>query len=159
MARLNDVAMYFVYLRDMDRFSCKDYLLSTLKLQKLMYYGCGVHYVECNKNLLSDRLDVFEAGRYGPYIPELDGKFGVNVLFDIQDCSAYGDYGYVYFVDVLSDAERATIEGVWNELKNRDAFELVESSSKDLPYRMAYGSETRLMTDETIRSYFSEVLR
>lgn len=154
MARLNDVAMYLVYLRDMDEECSKYYGLSTLKLQKLIYYACGGHYMKWDERLIADRDDPFEAGRYGPYISELDGKFGVNVLFDIQEGSAYGDYGYLYFVDVLSDEERFTIERVWGYLKNRDAFELVESFSEDLPYRMAYGSDTRVMTDETIRAYF-----
>lgn len=154
MAFARDVVMYLIYLRDADERSGEYYWMNTVKLQKLVYYCQGAHYKWDNARLITDDYDNFEAWDYGPKIRWIDVMVGTSSGMDVWRLDPSTVYTETYFELRLSDEERATIESVWNQLKNRAEFALVESSISEIPYRSAVASGSRKITDDSIREYF-----
>lgn len=66
-----DIANYFLFKSQEDG----QELLSNLKLQKLVYYAQGLHFVLFDIPLFSEEI---EAWTYGPVIPELYHKYKDN---------------------------------------------------------------------------------
>ena len=151
MALVRDVVMYLIYLRDLDDRSGEYYWLNAVKLQKLVYYCQGAHYKWDDARLITDAYDKFEAFDYGPKIRTIDVMLGTSSGMVVWRLDRSTE---TYFELRLSCEERATIESVWNQLKNRSEFELVESSRSEMPYRYAVESGRRKITDDSIREYF-----
>lgn len=164
MARVLDVAGFFVYLRDLDMREDSEYVsLSVLKLQKLLYYAQGGHVRWDNERLLTDVCDGFEAWEYGPKITSIDEEFGAAGQNDIAGLSVWPPYkkyaSYEYFDRVLSESERETIVVVWEQLKRMDTFDLVEQTRSESPWRSARERGELRITDDSIREYFRSDLR
>lgn len=162
MARVLDVAGFFVYLRDLDFREDSEYVsLSVLKLQKLVYYAQGAHYRWDDERLITDGMDRFEAWEYGPKIVSIDEEFGAAGQNDISGLSVWPSYkkyaSYAYFDRVLSELERETIVVIWEQLKRMDTFDLVAQSVSESPWLSARERGGLNITDESIREYFREV--
>lgn len=145
MAKAMDVAKYLIHLRDIDEAEGQYYSLSNLKLQKLLYYCQGGHYRWDDEKLIEDRA--FEAWPYGPVIPEVYKNF-----------KKYGQSD-VYLKDTethLSNVQRETIQAVWEQLKERDAFSLVESSHSEAPWENSKESNCLFISEKDIKEYFQE---
>jgi len=151
MARATDVASYLVYLQNNESEKGSYYSLSNLKLQKMMYYCQGGHYKWDNRRLITD--NEFEAWKYGPVISEIYheySRFGQN---DIKLISIPTEE---YFENALDDDERETISSIWQQLKEYNAFDLVETSHNETPWLEAKKLNENLIKEETIKKFFTE---
>lgn len=157
MARAMDVAMYLVYLRDLDVKKRENYCsLSNLKLQKLLYYCHGGHYRWDNEKLVVD--DNFEAWEYGPVIRSVYYALQYTVQNDIPSLAylkCREKYkSWEHYQKRLTLDERETIQTVWNQLKNYATFDLVAQTQLESPWKNAKESHVLFLSDHDIKDYF-----
>lgn len=143
MAKAMDVAKYLIHLRDNDEDQGQYFSLSNLKLQKLLYYCQGGHYLWDDERLIDDAF--FEAWDYGPVIAEVYKSFKRFGQSDL-----YTDESY----DNLSEDERDTIEAVWEQLKTNHAFDLVKSTHEETPWLEARNNNRVFIPNPAIRDFF-----
>lgn len=112
MITILDAAKYFVHLS----YSESRASLTPLKLQKILYFAQGWSFVWDNKPLFAE---TFEAWQYGPVNPKIYNyfkKYGRNEIPKKEEI--------LYVTDVES---KETMEAVWNNYGDYNAFELVLS--------------------------------
>lgn len=148
MATVQQVTNFLLNLRDNDMESGKYYSLSNLKMQKLLYFCHGIFSAANQGNaLIVD--ENFEAWRYGPVIPSAYFRFNMYGQNDIPKTETGNFTG-------LQSNEINVIQNVWNNLKHRSAFELVEASHvPDGPWHdVYYGNNGNVIAHEQILNYF-----
>lgn len=146
MANALDVARFLIQLRDNDEANGQYFSLSNLKLQKLLYYCQGGHYLWDNEPLVVDYL--FEPWEYGPVIRDIYWefkKFGQN---DIR-LANIGE------ID-LKPNEMDTIRAVWEELKGTHAFDLVRWTHEEAPWINASNNNDLFINELDIQQYFRQ---
>ncbi len=139
MMDIMDAALYLVYLS----YHVKYGSLTPLKLQKLLYLSQGWSYVWDDRPLFSDK---FEAWQYGPVnaetynyfkrygrseIPEKEGRL---CQFDSRD-------------------SRETLDAIWDQYSRSSAFELVELTHAQEPWRVAYANNETIKNSD-IKHFF-----
>lgn len=151
MAHANDVASYLVSLRNSDENSGKYFSLSNLKMQKILYFCQGVYQAMFNNTLIDDHK--FEAWPYGPVIPQLYSRFSKYGQTDISDSEAQSYK--------LTQDEINVINRVWNLLKNKDAYALVDATHiPGSPWATVYNDKNRsnkVISNNLIREYFINI--
>lgn len=138
MVDILDAARYLVYLS----YGKKRYSLTPLKLQKLLYLAQGWSYVWDNKPAFEDD---FQAWQYGPVnekVYEAFKKYGRNEIPISEGIRSIID------IDI-----KETLNAIWDEYGNRSAFDLVELTHKQTPWKQAYARGGRI-TNNIIMRYF-----
>lgn len=149
MAQANLVAEYLIHLKNLDKTVGEDFSLSNLKLQKILYYCQGAHYIWDNEQLITD--NVFEAWDYGPVIRSVYHKykkFGQNDIYidTFSDISKF---------QKLDRNIQETIEAVWNQLKPLSAYELVEKTHQEAPWRNSMLNNQLFIDEISIKDFFN----
>ncbi|MCC5891341.1 type II toxin-antitoxin system antitoxin SocA domain-containing protein [Exiguobacterium sp.] len=148
MATVQQVTDFLLNLRDNDMEAGKYYSLSNLKLQKLLYFCHGIFSaVHQGRRLIVD--ENFEAWRYGPVIPSVYFRFNSYGQNDIPQIELDNFIG-------LQPDEIIVIQNVWNNLKQRSAFDLVEAShvSEGPWHNVYYNDSDNVIQHEQIVNYF-----
>lgn len=138
MISILQAARYFVYLS----YDIKISSLTPLKLQKLLYLAQGWSFVWDNKPLF---VGDFEAWQYGPVNIDVYLKFkkyGRNEIAQSEGSSAISD----------QDA-KDTIYAVWRDYAGFSAFELVNLTHSQEPWKKANMYHQIIGIDD-IKSYF-----
>ncbi|MDD3141666.1 MAG: DUF4065 domain-containing protein [Lachnospiraceae bacterium] len=138
MVDILDAARYFVFLS----YGRKKYSLTPLKLQKLLYLAQGWSYVWDNFAAFPDE---FEAWQYGPVnekVYEVFKKYGRLEIPEIEGISSLRDCNV-----------QETLIAVWNEYGRKTAYDLVELTHQQNPWKYAYSRGTQI-TNSSIREYF-----
>lgn len=151
MAHANDVASYLISLRNSDEKTGKHFSLSNLKLQKLLYFCQGLHFAVDNREPLIEDSN-FEAWPYGPVIPTIYSRFSKYGQNDIplNEATNYN----------LNEQQINTINLVWNLLKNRHAFDLVDATHvEDSPWYNVYHNQNdnNTIDNAAIQNYFLNI--
>lgn len=123
MIKIMDAAHYLVYLS----YSKKRRSLTSLKLQKLLYLAQGWSYVWDNRPLFKAE---FEAWQYGPVNVEVYNYFKIYGRNEIPEHEGYGCY--------LDKDSRETLNAIWEKYCSYSAFELVELTHSQEPWKNAY---------------------
>ena len=138
MVDILDAARYLVFLS----YGRQRYSLTPLKLQKILYLAQGWSFVWDGKAAF---LDDFEAWQYGPVnerVYEVFRKYGRSEIPKSEGR------------EVLMDTDvRETLDAVWSEYGRKTAYDLVELTHCQLPWRNAYAHGTRI-TNDSIKKYF-----
>lgn len=138
MVDILDAARYLVFLS----YGRKKYSLTPLKLQKLLYLAQGWSYVWDDKAAFSDE---FEAWQYGPVnekVYETFKKYGRSEIPEREG------------IDFLEDFDvEETLVAIWNEYGKRTAYDLVDLTHKQKPWRDAYSKGTKI-SNSSIKRYF-----
>lgn len=138
MITIMDAACYLIYLSYTTNCSS----LTPLKLQKLLYLAQGWSYVWDGRPLFSSQ---FEAWQYGPVNTEVYNHFKGYGRGEIPRCEG---------IDRVDDIEaEETLEAIWDSYGSYSAFELVELTHKQQPWKKAYDSGG-VIPNEDIRQYF-----
>ena len=138
MVDILDVARYLVFLS----YGRRRYSLTPLKLQKLLYLVQGWSYVWDNTPAFEDD---FEAWQYGPVNEKVYNtfkKYGRSEISEVEGISFLSDY-----------MVQETVDSVWREYGKRTAFELVDLTHRQKPWREAYFKKSKI-TNNSIKDYF-----
>lgn len=118
MAELNDVARYII--------ECQDNEISTMKLQKLMYYSQAWSLVWDEEPLFNSKI---EAWANGPVVRELFNQHRGHFIADIDMFP--GDSAN------LEDYEKETVDAVLRGYGHLTGQQLSDLSHSELPWRKA----------------------
>lgn len=125
MARVNDVAKYFISLSK----ESTPYAITPLKLQKLIYYAQGFHLKRTNRPLFNAEL---EAWTHGPV---------VRRIYEIYREHGYRTIPQEPFINedivgnpLLDREEIKTIDEVWDALGHLDGKTLEELTHQEDPW-------------------------
>ena len=138
MVDILDAARYLIFLS----YGRKKYSLTPLKLQKLLYLTQGWSYVWDNKPAF---VDDFCAWQYGPVnerVYETFKKYGRSEIPEVEGCSRITD-----------ESVEETIEAIWLEYGKSTAYDLVELTHSQSPWKNAYSKRLRI-TNSSIQTYF-----
>ncbi len=138
MVDILEAARYLIYLSYHRRSSS----LTPLKLQKLLYLAQGWSYVWDDEPLF---LSEFEAWQYGPVSDEVYTCFK---KYGRDEIPAYEG------MEIIEDDDaRETLEAIWDSYGSWSAFELVELTHRQLPWKEAYKKGTSIRNKD-IKQYF-----
>ena len=140
MIDIMDAAHYIVYLS----YHVKRGSLTPLKLQKILYLAQGWSYVWDDMPLFEDE---FEAWQYGPVnakIYEYFRKYGRNEIPEEE-----GRNNIPFGNNTIED----TLEAVWEKYAPCSAFELVELTHNQEPWKQAY-SRGCVIRNRDIKRFF-----
>ena len=138
MINIMDAAHYLVYLS----YGEQRRSLTSLKLQKLLYLAQGWSYVWDNRPLFHDE---FEAWQYGPVNAEVYNyfkRFGRNEIPEYEGLNSRMDKD-----------SRETLDAVWDKYCSYSAFELVELTHRQEPWKNAYNRRGTIKNSD-IKLYF-----
>ena len=138
MVNVIQAAKYFVYLS----YGEKSRSLTPLKLQKLLYLAQGWSYVWDNEPLF---FNDFEAWQYGPVCVEAYNYFKKYHSNEIPDTEG--------IFSLPSFKSEETIETVWDNYSDYTAYELVEITHMQEPWKKAYKEHTTI-NKQDIKRYF-----
>lgn len=138
MINIMDAAHYLIYLS----YGARSRSLTSLKLQKLLYLAQGWSYVWDNRPLFQDE---FEAWQYGPVNAEVYSYFKKYGRNEIPEQEGYEGY--------LDKDSRETLDAIWEKYCSYSAFELVELTHKQEPWRNAYPGRATIKNSD-IKFYF-----
>ena len=138
MVDILDAARYLVFLS----YRRSKYSLTPLKLQKLLYLAQGWSYVWDNRAAFPDE---FEAWQYGPVnekVYEAFKKYGRSEIPEKEGRNFLKDH------DV-----RDTLVAIWDEYGKMAAYELVDITHRQKPWKYAYSRGLKI-TNDSIKKYF-----
>ncbi|KAI4452719.1 hypothetical protein C823_007303 [Eubacterium plexicaudatum ASF492] len=138
MVDILDAARYLVFLS----YGRKQYSLTPLKLQKLLYLAQGWSYVWDKKAAFSDE---FEAWQYGPVnkkVYEEFKRYGRSEIPEREGLHSLRDF------DVTE-----TLAAIWDEYGKKTAYDLVELTHQQKPWYDAY-SQRKKITNNSIKQFF-----
>lgn len=153
-----DISRYIInYSND------KDYCISNLKLQKLLYFVQTQFIIEKGMPCFVERI---EAWGFGVVVPESYSEFKKYGLSNIPYIKSYLLYigpklwdavRVEYDDSYISSEDKALINEVVDELSDYSSSDLLNISSHQAPYMDAYarGKGTEIAV-EAIKKYFSE---
>lgn len=132
--------------------------ITQMKLQKMLYFGQGIHLVKHKGEPLVK--EQFQAWKYGPVIPTIYSTYKFYGKEPITD---------TYWLDKQDKIEeevkkidresKLTIDLTWTTLKNIDAIKLSNwTHSKDSPWFRYYkeGGTDIVIPNEEIENYFQK---
>lgn len=138
MINVMDAAHYLIYLS----YNEQRRSLTSLKLQKLLYLAQGWSYVWDRHPLFRDE---FEAWQYGPVNVEVYSYFKRYGRKEIPEYEGY---------DCSLDKDsRETLDAIWEKYCSYSAFELVELTHRQEPWKNAY-HKSGIIRNSDIKFYF-----
>ena len=138
MVDILDAARYLIFLS----YGNKKYSLTPLKLQKLLYLVQGWSYVWDDKPAFNDDFCAWQYGPVNEKVYETYKKYGRFEIPEAEGSNRIGDK------DVAE-----TIESVWSEYGKYTAYDLVELTHSQSPWKNAYSKGKRI-TNNSIKAYF-----
>lgn len=153
--RALDVARYIINYSNE-----KDYGVSNLKLQKLLYF-VQAYYLMCDEICFNEEI---EAWSFGPVVPIVYREFKRFGGCDIPTVKDYieitgGDVWTartVPYKDTIKKNDKGIIEAVIDKFANYSATDLVRLTHSQAPWRDAYvRGLSNIIKKESIREYFN----
>ena len=140
MVDILDAAHYIVLLS----YGEKQYSLTHLKLQKLLYFAQGWSCVWDGELLFEDG---FEPWQYGPVNRKVFEAFRKYSRKEIPEEEGY---------DNITDLEaKATLDAIWSSFGDKPAHILTDIACDQKPWLEAHGN-TKMISNESIKDYFLE---
>ena len=138
MIDILEAARYLVYLSyQEDRHS-----LTPLKLQKILYLAQGWSFVWDSKALFPENFCAWEYGPANEKVYETFKKYGRSEISAAEGIP-----------DIADKDARDTLEAVWGEYGKRTAYDLVDLTCSQAPWRDASADNTKI-TNACICAYF-----
>ena len=144
MAKVQDVARFFIDIaQKQDAQGCGD-LMTNLRLQKLLYFAQGWHLARFGKPLFQAPI---EAWKHGPVVPEVYHTYKSNKNQGISDVPAPPE-------DAFTEEEYALLLDVAREYSGYSTNTLVSMShANNAPW--AHAEQSDIIPQREIQAYFA----
>lgn len=128
----------------------KDYPLSNLKLQKLLYFIQAYFLLTFNHPCFRENIEAWD---FGPVVPEAYHTYKIYGAHSIP---------YVFYdpyhdgEDVISEDDKRSIECVLDRFARYTSTELVAATHRQAPWKNVYNPYERhiIISNESIKTYF-----
>jgi uncharacterized phage-associated protein len=144
MLRARDVADYFLTRVDEEAGDS----LSNLKLQKLVYYAQGFHLANYRRPLFQEPIEAWE---HGPVVPQLYHAFKQHGATPILRPASFN-------LRIFSPRIVELLDEVSSVFGQFSAWKLRNMTHAEPPWRDAYESESKVISHDSMRRYFSSLL-
>lgn len=155
---VDDVARYIInYCHD------RKYIISNLKLQKILYFVQAKFLTETTYPCFSEEI---EAWNFGPVVPQVYSeykKFGSGNIPRIKTYYKYNKDDYFsmekcnYTSDVICKDDQLLINSMVDSCSDYSASQLVTITHRQAPWRNAFSPYlNNVITKESIKSFFEE---
>ena len=143
MAKVQDVARFFIDLAQKQASHDQGDLMTNLRLQKLLYFAQGWHIARTGKPLFDDEMRKW---KLGPVVPSIYHAYKAN-----------GNSGIAYPIELAEDAfcedEMKVLLDVAREYSVFSTSKLVDMShSSDGPWAHTY--DDAIISKDSIKEYF-----
>ncbi|MCQ4773673.1 DUF4065 domain-containing protein [Lacrimispora saccharolytica] len=154
-----DVSRYVI-----DYSNRKEYGISNLKLQKVLYF-IQAYFLTNEKNGTPCFRERIEAWDFGPVVPEAYREYRQYGSCNIPTTTSYMDFDVsniwnsqrrTYAEQKISGGDKRLIDAVVDKFADYSATDLVTLTHKQAPWKKAYVPHmNNEITIESIREYFS----
>lgn len=142
----------------------KEYSISNLKLQKLLYF-VQAYYLSFTKSHEPCFEEEIEAWDFGPVVPLVYHEFKAFGGSDIPTITSYYEFGsenniwsirkVPFSQESISEENREIISSVVDKFALYSASALVALTHRQTPWKNAYRPhENRIITKDSIKEYF-----
>ena len=145
----NEVAKYLIFLASQKVIGDNQERegVSNLKLQKLLYFAQAYYLSILGRPLFGDKL---EAWAYGPVVP-----------------GVYQKYKKYKNTPIISETDKSNLDGddkevlrkVWDIFGGYSAGRLVDIAHAHTPWKEAYTSNDKVITNKTLAEYYTPLLK
>ena len=134
------VAEYVIY-----KCNEKDYIISNLKLQKILYFIQAEFLVYTNNPCFKEKIEAWD---FGPVVPEVYQAFKIYGSAHIPGLTNINNIN-------IAASDATLIDEIVSECSNYSASELVEITHNQMPWLDAYKKYcNNEITTESIKKYF-----
>ena len=157
-----DVARHIIHTYDTPEY--KGYMLSNLKLQKLLYLIQALFLLKKNEPCFKDEI---VAWSFGPVVPSVYHSFKVYGASPIASYESYDPFDpldpeetkHAGFHERLKEEDIILIDSVLKSFKDWSAIDLMNLSHNQRPWMDAYNNgkgKNTIISKESIEKYFTE---
>ncbi len=141
----------------------RNFLISNLKLQKLLYFAQGYSLAITECPIFNEEIEPWD---FGPVVPEVYREFKMFGANEIPKISTYYDLDFDsdFFLkernftpDIFSESQKLIMNAVINQFGCLSANELVTITHNQLPWISSYKCVPTI-SKEKIKSFFKECL-
>ena len=139
----------------------KDYGISNLKLQKILYFIQAYFLISANKKCFEEKIEAWD---FGPVVPEAYREykqFGsgdiptVTSIVDFNEDNIWDSTVWQYKDDIITPADKLLIKAVVDRFSAHSATDLVYITHHQAPWRDAYQrGRNNEITIKAIKEYF-----
>jgi len=144
----DNVAKYLIYLASQEFVGDNQERegMSNLKLQKMLYFAQAYYLAKHGRPLFKGKIEAWE---YGPVVPTVYRKFrkyGSNsIIFEKDDSS-------------ISEEDKEQLKKVWKIFGGYSSSRLVNITHTHEPWKKAYASESKVISNQAIKTYYTPLL-
>ena len=120
--------------------------ITNLKLQKVLYFAQACSLAQREKPLFSDRIEAWE---HGPVVPKVYQEYKKNASNPIivkKDAVS------------LSEKEKEFVADVWKTFGGYSAGKLVDITHAHKPWKEAYKSTGKAISQKSLKEYYKPLL-
>lgn len=158
MYNVLDVCRYVInYSND------KDYDISNLKLQKLLYFIQAYFLINKNETCFNETIEVWD---FGPVIPKAYSEYkqyggghipSISSYIEMDSDNIWNVHRVKYNNNIISNADKKMINDVINQFAEYTATDLTSLSQNQAPWNNIYEPYTNNeITKESIKEYFND---
>ena len=146
--KASDVAKHLIYLSSQKVVGDSEERegITNLKLQKILYFAQACSLAQRDRPLFSDPIEAWE---YGPVVPKVYQEYREhtnNPIIVQEDTSA------------LSEKDKAFVVEIWKTFGGYSAGKLVDIAHAHEPWKEAYRSTNKTITQQSLREYYKSLL-
>lgn len=140
----------------------KDYGISNLKLQKVLYFIQAYFLISTPEQCFRERIEAWD---FGPVVPEAYREYKQFGSSNIPNVSYYVEMNFddfwkskvkKYRSEVILDGDKKRIEAVVDRFSDHSATDLVEITHNQAPWMDAYvPNRNNEITPQAIKEYFN----
>lgn len=167
-AKINKGGVYMYDVLDVCRYvinysNDKDYGISNLKLQKILYF-IQAAFLTISERRTACFAEKIEAWDFGPVVPEAYHEFkqygsgnipSVQSYYDFNSCDLWNIKQIEFSNDCINDDDKEIINGVVDVFSEASATDLVTLTHNQAPWKDAYSlGKNSEITRDAIRGFF-----
>lgn len=139
----------------------KDYGISNLKLQKILYFIQAFFLVSTPEQCFAERIEAWD---FGPVVPEAYREYkqfgsgdipSVSYIINFDEDDIWESKVTKYTDNILSEEDKSRIESVVDKFADYSATDLVSITHAQKPWKNAYQrGQNNEITVKAIKEYF-----
>lgn len=155
-----DIARYII-----NKCHENDFLISNLKLQKLLYFAQGYSLALNDEPLFKEEIEAWD---FGPVVPEVYREFKMFGANEIPEIKTYYDTNFdsdtfleevEFTTDIFSEVQKVIMDAVIKQLGRFSANRLVTITHEQAPWINSYSKNSpSIISKKDIKTYFKGYL-
>lgn len=140
----------------------KEYGISNLKLQKILYFIQAFFLISASKSCFKEKIEAWD---FGPVVPEAYREYkqfgggdipSISYIIDFNDENIWESDIVEYEDDIISKSDKQRIMAVVDKFADYSATDLVSITHAQTPWKSAYKKgQNNEITIESMKGFFN----